>query len=323
MFVKLLQTASPIAERQRPRLRLRSSRRCHISRICDYEGSQYKTDFWEGQNRHYENLAERIAIQKLLPPHGNRIIEVGVGFGRLVDLYDGYQQIILMDYARTQLEEAQRYLGDDDRFIFVVADIYNMPFIDDLFDALVMVRVMHHLVNIPTALKEIKRTVKPSGMTVIEHASKRHLKSVLRWLLGRQDWNPFSPEPHEFVELNIDFHPAWMRQQFTAEGLTIQTIRTVSHFRLPILKKLLPAPFLAALDGLTQPTGQWFQYTPSIFLQARPDKSATPKKGSFFKCPACHGTDLERDQGALTCLNCQKKWSFKNGIYDFKTPIMT
>jgi ubiquinone/menaquinone biosynthesis C-methylase UbiE len=154
-------------------------------RICDYEGSRYHTDFWEGQNRKYEDQVERIAIQKLLPPQGQRLIEIGSGFGRLADLYQGYRQVILMDYARTQLEEAQRYLGQSDRFIYVVAYIYNLPFVDNLFDTLTMVRVMHHLADVPTALNEIYRILVPQGRVVIEYASKFHLKALARWLLRR------------------------------------------------------------------------------------------------------------------------------------------
>jgi ubiquinone/menaquinone biosynthesis C-methylase UbiE len=90
-------------------------------------------------------------MQKLLPPQRQRLIEIGAGFGRLADLYHGYQQVVLNDYARTQLEEAQNYLGHDKRFIYVVSDIYNMPFVDNLFDALTMVRVMHHLADVPAA----------------------------------------------------------------------------------------------------------------------------------------------------------------------------
>ena len=73
-------------------------------------------------------------MQKFLPPRGKRLIEIGAGFGRLADLYNGYQQIVLTDYARTQLEEAQDYLGNTDRFTYVVADVYKMPFVDNLFD---------------------------------------------------------------------------------------------------------------------------------------------------------------------------------------------
>ena len=196
-----------------------------MPRICDYEGSRYRTDFWEGQNRAYEDGVERVAMQKLLPPRGERLIEVGAGFGRLADLYQGYRQVILTDYARTQLEEAQQYLGEDERFIFVVADVYHLPFVDSLFDTLTMVRVMHHLADVPAALTELHRIIAPNGTAVIEHASKFHLKSLLRWFLGRQAWNPFDPEPVEFVELNFDFHPAWMRQQFQSTGFQVKNCR--------------------------------------------------------------------------------------------------
>ncbi|MDX1520245.1 MAG: class I SAM-dependent methyltransferase, partial [Anaerolineae bacterium] len=217
-----------------------------MPQVCDYEGSKYRTDFWEGQNREYEDRVERVAMQKMLPPTGHRLLEVGTGFGRLVDLYDGYDQVVLLDYAHTQLQEAQAYLGDDERFIFVVADVYNLPFVDNLFNVLTIVRVMHHLADVPSALRQLHRVITPQGVAIIEHASKFHLKSIARWVLGRQPWNPFDPAPIEFVKLNFDFHPAWMRQQCEAVGLSIHRIRTLSHFRINLLKQTLPTSLLVA-----------------------------------------------------------------------------
>ena len=75
--------------------------------ICDYEGTSYRAEFWDGHGREYEDLAERSALRRLLPPRGRRLLEVGAGFGRLADLYSGYDQIILLDYARSGLREAQ------------------------------------------------------------------------------------------------------------------------------------------------------------------------------------------------------------------------
>ena len=193
-----------------------------MTRICDYEGSHYRSEFWGEDNRHYEDAVERVAMKKMLPPVGDTLLEIGAGFGRLVDLYNGYQRIILMDYARTQLEEAQRYLGADPRIMYVVADVYNMPFNSNLFNTLTMVRVMHHLVDVPAALTEIQRIMRPAGTAIIEHANKQNLKAVFRWALGRQAWSPFAPDPVEFVELNFNFHPAWMRRQFSAAGLPVQ-----------------------------------------------------------------------------------------------------
>lgn len=300
-----------------------------MPRICDYEGSRYRTEFWENQNRKYEDQVERVAMQKLLPPRGERLIEIGAGFGRLADLYQGYRQVILTDYARTQLEEARRYLGHSDRFIYVVADVYNLPFVDNLFDTLTMVRVMHHLADVPTALAEIQRVLLPQGIAVIEYASKFHLKALARWLFRRQQWSPFSQIPHEFVELNFNFHPAWMRRQFETTGFQIKNIRSVSHYRIDLLKRLLPTPLLVTLDRWAQPTGNWWQLTPSLFVQAEAQKTPAPPSINFFRCPTCGSAKLipspplrKPPAGeTLICDDCQRQWSFNEGIYDFKTPL--
>ncbi len=300
-----------------------------MTRICDYEGSRYRTEFWEGQQRAYEDGVERVALQKLLPPQGQRLIEIGAGFGRLADLYQGYSQVILMDYARSQLEEAQRYLGYSPRYIYVAADIYQLPFTDNAFDALTMVRVMHHLADVPAALRQLYRVLAPNGTAVIEYASKLNLKAVARWLLRRQQWNPFDPVPYEFVELNFNFHPAWMRQQFQAVGFHIQNTRSVSHYRINLLKRLLPTSWLVRLDSLAQPTGNWWQLTPSLFLQAHPHKPAALLPANFFCCPACGSSELtptpplpaSTPADALVCAGCQTRWSCQGGIYDFKTPL--
>ena len=72
--------------------------------VMDYEGSQYRADFWVGQGRAYEDAAERLALQRLMPAHGVRLAEIGAGFGRLADLYREYEQVILL--AREELKTA-------------------------------------------------------------------------------------------------------------------------------------------------------------------------------------------------------------------------
>jgi uncharacterized protein YbaR (Trm112 family) len=97
---------------------------------------------------------------------------------------------------------------------------------------------------------------------------------------------------------------------------------TVSHFRLAALKKLVPARTLAALDGLCQPTGAWWQLTPSVFLQCRNERAsgATPAE-QLFRCPACGSGDLHAAPEALTCGQCQRRWPIEDGIYHFKDPL--
>jgi ubiquinone/menaquinone biosynthesis C-methylase UbiE/ribosomal protein L37AE/L43A len=292
-----------------------------LTDICDYEGSRYRFDFWEGRGREYEDAAERIALRALLPPSGDVLIEIGAGYGRLADLYQGYHRVVLLDYARTQLEEAQRYLTDPERYTLVVGDVYHLPFVDHLFDTLTMVRVLHHLADVPLALAEVQRVMRPQGVAVLEHASKQHLKAIARWLLRRQSWSPFDPQPVEFADLNFDFHPAWMRQQLKANNFRLEKTRSVSHFRIPLLKRLVPQRWLAAWDGLVQPTGQWWQLTPSVFMRARAQKAPVEPVSGFFCCPTCRSSQLSRQATALVCSSCGRHWRVEGGIYDFKTPL--
>ncbi|HEY5903626.1 MAG TPA: class I SAM-dependent methyltransferase, partial [Anaerolineales bacterium] len=79
--------------------------------ICSYEGSDYQTSFWERGGRAYEDRAEAAALARLLPPDGDLMLEVGAGAGRNTPRYAGFQRIVLLDYSRTQLEQARDRLG--------------------------------------------------------------------------------------------------------------------------------------------------------------------------------------------------------------------
>ena len=236
--------------------------------VMDYEGSDYQQRFWEQGDREYEDLAERIALQKLLPPSGRRMVEFGAAFGRLADLYGGYEQVILLDYSRSLLRQAQARLGLGGRFVYVAANLYKLPLVDGAVDAAVMVRVMHHLADVPAALVQIRRTIAPGGRFVAEYASKRHVKSIARYVLNRQTWSPFDDAPYEFVPLNYDFHPAWMTRQLKQAGFTIDKELAVSNFRLPAIKRLVPAHLLASADGAVQSVSARWKLTPSVFVRS-------------------------------------------------------
>ena len=294
----------------------------HEPRICDYEDSAYRTDFWEGQGREYEDLAERIALRRLLPSTGGRLIDIGGGFGRLSEFYDGYDQVILLDYSTSLLRQAQARLGRSERMVYVAANFYDMPFVDSAIDVAMMVRVIHHVERVPDFLGEMGRVLAGGGTYVLEFASKRHLKAILRYGLRGQTWNPFDREPVEFVEMNFDFHPDWMRDRLGEAMFHVKHTRTVSHFRLPLLKRVIPAKLLAAADGLCQPTGAWWQLTPSVFVQCENSKEAlATRPAQLFRCPSCHGSDLVESAEALACPGCGARWPIEDGIYTFKAAI--
>ncbi len=290
--------------------------------VIDYEGSNYRTDFWEGQGRDYEDRAERVAIRRLLPASGERIIEVGAGFGRLAPLYAGYQQVVLFDYSRSQLEFARQRYGDDG-YLYVAGNIYAMPFAPRVFDAAVMVRVLHHMQDAPAALRSIRDILRRGGIFVLEFANKQNLKAIGRWLLRRQTWNPFQKDPVEFAPLHFDFHPTYVRRTLAASEFAPERMLTVSHFRLGLLKRLIPAGLLVSVDALAQLTGNLWQLTPSVFVRSEAvgaGASSEPPAAAFWRCPGCTSLDLAGGPDGLTCRSCGTRYARRNGIYDFKEP---
>src|SRR5690606_11573578 len=124
--------------------------------VIDYEGSDYQTSFWDKGGREYEVHTEAIALKRLLPPRGRLMLELGAGAGRNTPRYLGFDRIVLLDYSRTQLEQAQARLGKSDNYIYVASDAYRLPFVDGLFDAATMIRVLHHMADAPKALGQVR-----------------------------------------------------------------------------------------------------------------------------------------------------------------------
>jgi ubiquinone/menaquinone biosynthesis C-methylase UbiE len=294
--------------------------------VCNYEGSDYQTSFWEQGGREYEDRAEAIALRRLLPESGKLMLELGAGAGRNTPRYAGFERIVVLDYSTTQLAQAQAKLGrDPQRYIYVAADIYRLPFRNCQFDAATMIRTLHHMADAPKALSQVRNVLQPNAVFILEFANKQNFKSILRYWLGRQDWNPFTLEPVEFVKLNFDFHPKAIRRWLEDLGFSIGKTLTVSHFRLGFLKRIIPAGLLAALDGLFQPTGAFLQFTPSVFVKAKVEDNDNGKVNEaslnwieLFKCPDCGSETLEEKTDHVYCPVCKAQWSVNDGIYDFR-----
>ena len=297
--------------------------------ICSYEGSDYQSSFWEQGGREYEDRAEAAALKRLLPPAGRLLLELGAGAGRNTSRYAGFQRVVLLDYSRTQLEQAQARLGKSWRYIYVAADIYRLPFVAGAFDAATMIRVLHHMAEPLKALAQVREALARDAVFVLEFANKRNLKAILRFWLGGQDWNPFSPEPVEFARLNYDFHPRQVQAWVEQLGFEVERKLAVSHFRSRTLKRVLPAGLLAGLDGLLQPTGRFWELTPSVFYRLRrrqPSASAADAAATdalLFRCPECGHSPLTEGEQALRCGGCGRIWSMAGGIYDFRASVET
>ena len=290
--------------------------------VCDYEGSGYRTDFWEGRGRDYEDLTERAALRRLLPASGRRVAHLGAGFGRMSGELSAFEQVIVLDYSRTMLREAQVHLGSGGRYVYVAADIYRLPLADGSCDAAVMERVIHHMADVPAALRQIRAILAPGALFILEYANKRNLKAILRYAMHRQAWNPFDQEPVEFAALNFDFHPAYMARCLREAGFRTERRLALSYFRLGLLKEHIPLRLLVTLDRLLQPTGQIAPFSPSVFTRNVAVGAHPPAAldGPLFKCIHC-GAPLRHEERVVACPEGHGRWALRDGIYDFKEPL--
>ena len=282
--------------------------------FCVYDGSDYQKAFWDDANRAYEDQSEDLAFKKMLPKSGKRMLEIGAGAGRNTPRYEGYEKIYLFDYALTQMQQAKQRLGESDRLVF------HLPYNDNVFDGATMIRVIHHLSEIDPAMAEIQRVMEINSTFILEYANKRNIKAIMRWVSGKQDWNPFTKEQVEFVKLNYDNHPAAIKETLENHGFEIEKALSVSNLRIGKLKdNPKNLGWMLKTENVLQDALSGVKLSPSVFLKCtQTTGSAYDPTAPIFKCPACGSIRLEETKEAVTCPDCGKVYPIVDGIYNFR-----
>lgn len=226
----------------------------------------YRDEFWAV--REYEDRCDRLALRALLPGTGGHLVDLGAGFGRLVDEYGGFEAVTLVDASPTMLEAARARVGSDPRLFLIAADARHLPIPDASVDVVVAVRLLVHIGDPEEIFREITRILMPGGTLIVEFPNRRHLLAGLRYLVGRQAWSPRTPEPHEYLDGHFAHHPATIETQLRDAGLSPDQRRSVSLFRLASLKRRVPAHVLARMEApLQRPLGL-LAPGPSVYVRA-------------------------------------------------------
>lgn len=231
--------------------------------------------YW--QERQYENRADQIALKQLLNivPEKGSLIDIGAGFGRLTPVYASqFKKCVLLDPSEKMLIEAQKRFKKKN-LKFIKAYIEKLPFKEKSFDVAILIRTIHHLKNPSLALKEAARVLKPQGYFILEFANKLHFKAKIKALL-RLDFNYFfNLEPLKVGAIKnchvpfLNFHPRYITNLLKKENFQIIKMLSVSNFRSPICKKILPLKLLLFLEKLAQRIYAPFCLGPSIFILAQ------------------------------------------------------
>ncbi|HYM82810.1 MAG TPA: methyltransferase domain-containing protein, partial [Candidatus Dormibacteraeota bacterium] len=205
----------------------------------------------------------------LLPSRGRSLVDVGAGYGRLVDEYAGYDRIVLVDASAVHVEVARERFGADPRISVMEADAAAIPLDDGSVDAVVCVRLLHHFEDPGPVVREIGRVLRPGGVAVLEVANKRNAKALARWLLRRQAWSPFEPGPATYKPFHHDHAPRDVERWLREAGMRIERRLTVSLFRWRPLTDRVPADTLARVERPLQRLLSPLAPGPSLFVRAR------------------------------------------------------
>ncbi len=155
------------------------------------------------QYRDSSNLDARIAVHRLfsinpvgwfrwyydhltLPPDA-AVLDIGCGpasfwCDQLGRIPPGWQ-ITLADLSPGMATQAEANLraagaGDDSRFDFRTADAQSLPFDDDTFDAVLANHMLYHVPDLPRALAEVRRVVRPGGRLFAATNGDGHMQEL-------------------------------------------------------------------------------------------------------------------------------------------------
>lgn len=238
--------------------------------IADYNGYDYKKIFWEDADREYEDAADRMAIRRLLPRHMDKFVDIAGGYGRLADEYlPRAKEAVLFDYSKTELEQAKEKYGN--KIKTKAGDIYALPFADNEFDALMMVRATHHFAHMQQVSDQLFRILKPGGIAVVEVANKKTLPKMFRYWFKKSNINPFDKNPSSLKDLNhngfYNYHPKYIEKVFEKSGFKIVKVLSVSNFRSAKLKQIFGNKNLIKLEKGAQKLLAPVRFAPSIYYK--------------------------------------------------------
>ncbi|MER5638337.1 class I SAM-dependent methyltransferase [Kitasatospora sp. NPDC002227] len=122
---------------------------------------------------------ERLADQ-LQPLPGERMLEIGPGTGlqslQVAPRLGAEGRLDIVDIQQEMLDHVMRRAADSgqDNIVPTLADARELPFEDATFDAAYLVTALGEIPDFPSALRELRRVLKPTGRLVVGEFFDRH-----------------------------------------------------------------------------------------------------------------------------------------------------
>ena len=174
-----------------------------------YEGNSYDV---ESQYRDASNLNARITLHSRFSTHplgwmrwafdrmqlasGQRILEVGAGPATMwqenLDRVPAGCDITLTDFSAGMVEQARENLrGSHPHFNIRRANAEALPFDDASYDVLIAHYMLYHVPDIPRALGEFRRVLRPGGRLFAATNGRNHLAEITELVQRFDPQNPY------------------------------------------------------------------------------------------------------------------------------------
>lgn len=283
-----------------------------------YEGVEYE-EFWSGSQRRNLDELEHTLVRSLLPGSGQRIVDLGCGFGRLAECYlNSFQQVIMVDGSISLLRKA--YEKTNGLAVYIASDVRQLPFRKASFDAALLIRVFHHIDDSRACLSELHRVTGNDARFIFNYCNKQNAERVMHWLFRTKSRNPFTREPDSVGSTFISHHPKAVDELLREVGF-----KDIKYYGLGVMDRL--TGHYATSVGSTSfaekvaPFLAWSKIAPWILCQAITRNNINliefGKIIDILQCPSCGGELSEVSQGYI-CLICNMHFPFDDGIIDFR-----
>ncbi|MCW5692482.1 MAG: class I SAM-dependent methyltransferase [Pseudolabrys sp.] len=131
-----------------------------------------RSPFMEGEQIEASNASTADLVRKYVRT-GSRILDGGVGMG---ELWKGF-----VDYEIHGVDLATEYLkvANSNGVQVAKAQIADLPFETDTFDAITVCDVLEHLIDIDRSVRELSRVLRPNGYFIVRVPNNEDLSSYI------------------------------------------------------------------------------------------------------------------------------------------------
>ncbi len=205
---------------------------------------EYKKWFSTKRGKLVDQL-EKSALRKMFEDsHFNQMLDVGIGNGRLMPLYrDKIDKIVCIDISQRLLNEASEIASElnlNAEFI-QCEDASQLDFNDEVFDGLICSRVLQHLYEWRSAIKDFHRVLKPGGTLILMTYNRWSIYGIVKWI------------QHLFNTQKGSFrNPVSLKSVLKRNGFKIENYSGAMIFQPSIIPSLLmsnPGDLLIKFDA--------------------------------------------------------------------------